>query len=128
MCPEKYISFPRFTDRNFLIDKKDAHGSIPAPQTSFTDYESPLRYYHAFRFHPRYSESVAGGLKSLTYSNRIDPKREICPDELDGVDCPRGNACQFQHFSNMVAPGESGFPGGRTANCSDTPAGLPLKS
>ncbi|KAL2291603.1 hypothetical protein FJTKL_11849 [Diaporthe vaccinii] len=110
------------------VSREDAHKTIPDEQTFFTDYESPLRYYHAFRFHPRYSESVAGGLKSLTYSNRIDPKREICPDELDGRDCPRGSACQFQHFAHMVAPGKSSFPRGRTANCSDTPAGLPLKS
>ncbi|KAK7743827.1 hypothetical protein SLS53_003846 [Cytospora paraplurivora] len=86
------------------ISREDAGNAAPTPQTSFVDYESPLRYFHAYRFHPAYNHSVAGGLKSLTYSNRIDPKREVCPDELDGQNCPRGSACQFQHFQNMTAP------------------------
>ncbi|ROW16477.1 hypothetical protein VPNG_02704 [Cytospora leucostoma] len=86
------------------ISREDADDAAPTPQTSFVDYESPLRYFHAYRFHPAYNHNVAGGLKSLTYSNRIDPKREVCPDELDGQDCPRGSACQFQHFQNMTAP------------------------
>ncbi|ROV96669.1 hypothetical protein VSDG_05612 [Cytospora chrysosperma] len=86
------------------ITREAADDSASTPQTSFVDYESPLRYFRAYRFHPQYNDSVAGGFKSLTYSNRIDPKREVCPDELDGQDCPRGGACQFQHFQAMAAP------------------------
>ncbi|ROW10602.1 hypothetical protein VMCG_02083 [Cytospora schulzeri] len=86
------------------ITREDSDEAASTMQTSFVDYESPLRYFRAYRFHPQYNDSVAGGFKSLTYSNRIDPRKEVCPDELDGHDCPRGSACQFQHFQTMAAP------------------------
>lgn len=85
-----------------------APASAPASdtlQTTFVPYESPLRYFRAYRFHPEYSQSVAGGLRSLTYSNKIDVKQEMCPDELANSNCPRGKECQFQHFESMQAPG-----------------------
>ncbi|KAK4041990.1 hypothetical protein C8A01DRAFT_14356 [Parachaetomium inaequale] len=65
-------------------------------------YESPLRYFHAYRFHPEYKDAVAGGLKSLTYSNRIDPEKELCPFELTGEQCPAN--CEFQHFGSISPP------------------------
>lgn len=43
----------------------------------------------------------------MTYSSKIDPNKEICPHALNGVQCPDGNACAYQHFENMVVPGES---------------------
>ncbi|KAK4073531.1 uncharacterized protein Triagg1_5357 [Trichoderma aggressivum f. europaeum] len=73
-------------------------------QTTFVPYESPLRYFRAYRFHPEYSRSVAGGLRSLTYSNKIDVKQEMCPDELANSNCPRGKECHYQHFESMQAP------------------------
>lgn len=75
-----------------------------APKTAFVPYESPLRYFHAYRFHPEYSQSISGGLRSLTYSNKIDVKQEICPDDLANQSCPRGSKCEYQHFENMQAP------------------------
>ncbi|UKZ71489.1 uncharacterized protein TrAtP1_012443 [Trichoderma atroviride] len=75
-----------------------------APKTAFVPYESPLRYFHAYRFHPEYSQSISGGLRSLTYSNKIDVKQEVCPDELANQSCPRGSECDYQHFENMQAP------------------------
>ncbi|KAM0250043.1 hypothetical protein ACHAQJ_008774 [Trichoderma viride] len=75
-----------------------------ALQTTFVPYESPLRYFHAYRFHPEYSQSISGGLRSLTYSNKIDVKQEVCPDELANQSCPKGNECEYQHFENMQAP------------------------
>ncbi|KAF5024933.1 hypothetical protein F66182_2975 [Fusarium sp. NRRL 66182] len=74
------------------------------PKTSFVPYETPLRYFRAYRFHPQYSDSVSGGLRSLTYSNKIDVTREVCPDQLTRGVCPRGSECQFQHFENMQVP------------------------
>ncbi|KAK4245591.1 hypothetical protein C7999DRAFT_16201 [Corynascus novoguineensis] len=65
-------------------------------------YQSPLRYFHAYRFHPEYQNAVAGGLRSLTYSNRIDPERELCPFELTGEQCPTN--CEYQHFRTISAP------------------------
>ncbi|KAM5346831.1 hypothetical protein ACJ41O_009836 [Fusarium nematophilum] len=50
---------------------------ISGPKSSFVPYESPLQCFRAYRFHPQYKDSVSGGLRSLTYSNKIDVKREI---------------------------------------------------
>ncbi|KAK4125240.1 hypothetical protein N657DRAFT_616591 [Parathielavia appendiculata] len=75
------------------------------PDSTLMPYESPLRYFHAYRFHPQYQHAVAGGLKSLTYSNRIDPEKELCPHELTGEQCPVN--CEFQHFSSICPPGKS---------------------
>ncbi|GAB1311604.1 Putative zinc-finger domain-containing protein [Madurella fahalii] len=76
----------------------------PASKSDSTlmPYKSALRYFHAYRFHADYLNSVAGGLKSLTYSNRIDPQKEFCPFELNGEQCAAN--CQFQHFSTISAP------------------------
>lgn len=73
-------------------------------KTTFVPYETPLQYFRAYRFHPQYSGSVAGGLRSLTYSNKIDVAREVCPDQLIEGACRKGSECQFQHFENMQVP------------------------
>ncbi|OLN96355.1 Protein red1 [Colletotrichum chlorophyti] len=70
----------------------------------FTPYESPLRYFRSYRYHPKFGETVPGGLRSLTYSNRIDPNLPICPDQLAGRDCPNGADCIYQHFESMKLP------------------------
>ena len=75
-----------------------------APANALRPYESPLRYFNAYRFHPEYQRTVSGGLKSLTYSNRIDVQKEFCPFELNGEQCPAN--CEFQHFSTICPPGE----------------------
>ncbi|KAL1842766.1 hypothetical protein VTJ49DRAFT_4251 [Mycothermus thermophilus] len=75
----------------------------PAPAASSSvlkPYESPLRYFRDYRFHPEFQNTVAGGLKSLTYSNRMDPFKELCPYELGKHQCPEN--CEFQHFADMV--------------------------
>jgi hypothetical protein len=76
-----------------------------ASRSGFVPYETPLQYFRAYRFHPQFNKSVAGGLRSLTYSNKIDVKKEFCPDQLAGNDCARGSQCQFQHFESIQAPG-----------------------
>lgn len=124
---EVHVVCPLLVER-YLTNAKATDTSTPMPQTSFAPYESPLRYFHAYRFHPNYSDGVTGGLKSLTYSNRIDPKREMCPDEWEGNDCPRGDACQFQHFQNIIAPGEflsnEGLANSRLSNAGHAPQRL----
>lgn len=80
--------------------------SLPtAPRSSFVPYDSPLHYFHSFRFHPEFHDQVQGGLRSLTYSNQIDARQPLCPDEIAGRDCPRGSECEFQHFNAIQAPG-----------------------
>ncbi|KAH7176582.1 hypothetical protein EDB81DRAFT_43503 [Dactylonectria macrodidyma] len=87
------------------VELGDSGAPKGAPQSTFTPYETPLQFFRAYRFHPQFKDSVAGGLRSLTYSNQIDVQREVCPDQLvEGV-CPRGEQCEFQHFDNMKAPG-----------------------
>ncbi len=80
------------------------------PDLSFTPYSSPLQYFRSYRFHPQFKDAVEGGLKSLTYSSKIDPKLAMCPDELDGRECPKGPSCEFQHYSSMIAKGEPDRP------------------
>ncbi|KAI1323981.1 hypothetical protein F5Y16DRAFT_382455 [Xylariaceae sp. FL0255] len=76
-----------------------------APQPSVEDavaYESPLSYFRAYRFHPRFFDEVPGGLKSMTFSAKIDPMQAICPQVLAGEQCPNGPQCQYQHFDTMA--------------------------
>jgi len=74
-----------------------------ATVTHFTPYESPLSIMKNFRFNPRFTDVVAGGYRSLTYSNKIDPKRPLCPNELAGGDCANPK-CEEQHFRQMILP------------------------
>ncbi|KAK2000401.1 hypothetical protein LX36DRAFT_679659 [Colletotrichum falcatum] len=76
----------------------------PSTADRFTPYESPLQYFRAYRYHPKFAETVPGGLRSLTYSNRIDPNLPVCPDQLASRDCPRGADCIYQHFESMKLP------------------------
>ncbi|KAF4595229.1 Protein red1 [Ophiocordyceps camponoti-floridani] len=75
-----------------------------ASDGGFVPYETPLQCFRAFRFHPEFGKHVGGGLRSLTYSNKIDVRKQVCPDELAGQPCPRGNECEYQHFESMRAP------------------------
>lgn len=83
--------------------------SDPNSSSFFTPYESPLRVFHAFRFHPEYKQQITGGLKSITYTNKIDAKKELCRYELMGGIC-NDNTCDFQHFREMGLPGASVVP------------------
>ncbi|CAM1502126.1 Fc.00g041100.m01.CDS01 [Cosmosporella sp. VM-42] len=74
------------------------------PHSTFLPYKTPLRYFRAYRFHPNFNDAFSGGLRSLTYSNKIDVQRQVCPDQLVGAECPRGSKCDFQHFESMQAP------------------------
>jgi hypothetical protein len=74
-------------------------------QTSqFTPYESPLKMFTAYRYHPKYVSEVSGGFRSLTYSHQINPKEPLCRWELAGGTCNDGS-CKFQHFRNMPLSG-----------------------
>ncbi|KAI1662458.1 hypothetical protein F4813DRAFT_344595 [Daldinia decipiens] len=87
-----------------LLTSSQDESEKPAQLEDLLSYHSPLGYFRAYRFHPKYFDEVAGGLKSMTYSSKIDPMRPICPRVLAGEQCPNGNACEFQHFENMVLP------------------------
>ncbi|KAF4998163.1 hypothetical protein FGRMN_3367 [Fusarium graminum] len=76
------------TNAQVVVPK--ASQASDGPETTFVPYQTPLQYFRAYRFHPQYDSSVAGGLRSLTYSNKIDVTREVCPDQLTQGVCPRG--------------------------------------
>ncbi|KAI0552454.1 hypothetical protein F4679DRAFT_535675 [Xylaria curta] len=84
-----------------LTGSQDALRNTP-PLEDLLSYKSPLSYFRAYRFHPKYSEEVPGGLKSMTFSARIDPMREVCPHALAGETCPKGTGCEYQHFDSMT--------------------------
>ncbi|KAG7138284.1 Protein red1 like protein [Verticillium longisporum] len=73
-------------------------------ENGFTPYESPFQLFRNYRYHPDFQKMVAGGLRSLTYSNKIDPNIPVCPDQLDGRTCPKGSECEYQHFESMKLP------------------------
>lgn len=49
---------------------------------------------------------MPGGLKSKTYSHKIDPNTEFCRYELAGGVC-NDHSCEFQHFRDIALPGAS---------------------
>lgn len=67
----------------------------------FSEYQSPLRNFRSFRYHPQYLHLVKGGWRSLTFSNRIDADKPFCFYELTGGIC-NDTSCESQHFRQIV--------------------------
>lgn len=87
----------------------DTQGSITQPiinkhtlieHPPFVPYESPLRKFKSYRYHPEYSKDVSGGFRSMTYSHQIDPEKPICRFEAAGGTC-NDDECDSQHFRGM---------------------------
>ncbi|KZF23059.1 hypothetical protein L228DRAFT_283117 [Xylona heveae TC161] len=72
---------------------------LPEPW-QFTPYESPLKLFKAYRYHPNYTHDVPRGFRSLTYSHHIDMDNPMCPFETAGGVC-NDSSCDFQHFRDM---------------------------
>ena len=72
--------------------------------THFTPYRSPLTSLKNFRFDSRFVDLVAGGYKSMTYSNKIDPRRPLCPTELQDGIC-NDSTCEEQHLQDATLKG-----------------------
>ncbi|RDW62296.1 hypothetical protein BP6252_11729 [Coleophoma cylindrospora] len=68
---------------------------------SFRPYESPLRIFRSYRFHPEFKDAIPGGYKSMTYSHKFDPNKELCRYELAGGFCNDPD-CDLQHFKNVA--------------------------
>ncbi|TQS37422.1 hypothetical protein Golomagni_02106 [Golovinomyces magnicellulatus] len=69
----------------------------------FTPYTSALKIFRAYRFHPNFKNEVSGGLRSITYSHKIDQKKEFCRFEIAGGIC-NDSACNLQHFKSIILP------------------------
>ncbi|KHJ32011.1 hypothetical protein EV44_g4514 [Erysiphe necator] len=69
----------------------------------YTPYQSPLKLFKAYRYHPNFKNEVAGGLRSKTYSHNIDANKEFCRFEMAGGIC-NDSACTLQHFKAITLP------------------------
>lgn len=90
-------SYPRYT----LSQQADKCKAIP---NVFTEYESPLKQFRSYRYHPQYLKMVEGGWRSLTFSNRIDPNKVFCVYEVSGGKC-NDTSCTKQHFRQIALTG-----------------------
>jgi hypothetical protein len=70
----------------------------------FVPYESPLRMFKSYRYHPSFSQDVSGGFLSMTYSHQIDPEKLLCQFESVGGTC-NDPECTDQHFRGMNISG-----------------------
>ncbi|OBT65429.1 hypothetical protein VE03_06045 [Pseudogymnoascus sp. 23342-1-I1] len=95
---------PAAAQLSHIPNDEDETKRAPAQKSFFTPYESPLKRFKAYRFHPEFTKQVPGGYKSLTYSNNIDDSKELCRFELAGGVC-NDVSCEFQHFRDIVLPG-----------------------
>lgn len=75
-------------------------------QAAFKPYQSLLKNFKGYRFHPDYSNEVQGGFRSLTYSHQIDPHKELCRYEVASGVC-NDDSCEYQHFRDMAVSGAS---------------------
>ncbi|KAI9875882.1 MAG: hypothetical protein M1830_007845 [Pleopsidium flavum] len=66
----------------------------------FVPYESPLKQFKAYRYHPNYMEEVPGGFRSMTYSHNINSDMPVCRYEAAGGIC-NDSTCDSQHFRDM---------------------------
>jgi hypothetical protein len=83
---------------------KDVIVDDDSKAASFVPYESPLKLFKSYRYHPNYVQDVPSGFLSMTFSHQIDPNQEICPTETDGIACEDLN-CPYQHFRSMNITG-----------------------
>ena len=72
--------------------------------TRFTPYESPLKQFKSYRYHPNYATEVSEGFRSLTYSHKINPDKPICRYEAAGGRC-NDESCDSQHFRSLGLSG-----------------------
>jgi len=91
-------------DTDQLTDHQVSDERASKQDNTALSYSSPLRFFRNFRFHPEFTRLVTGGWRSLTYSSRIDPDKEMCPYELEGTQCP--SECSFQHFVDITPAGK----------------------
>lgn len=81
--------------------------STTASTSTFKPFTSALKGFKSYRFHENYDKEVAGGIKSSTYTHKIDANQPMCPAEMDGKDCQDRANCGGQHWDDWgVVDGE----------------------
>lgn len=103
--PHVYDGQPAEAGTNLISHGQPQKGSETPPKTAFVPYESVLRGFLSYRFHPNFYKDVAGGLRSPTYSNKINPQVPFCLDFLLGS-CTRGASCKYQHIDAVGISGK----------------------
>ncbi|KAI5204251.1 hypothetical protein E4T39_03711 [Aureobasidium subglaciale] len=88
------------------VEVHEAVSTTPSNGTTFKPYESLLKNFKGYRFHPDYPRDVEGGYRSLTYSHQIDPNKELCRYEVASGVC-NDDSCEYQHFRDMAVSGAS---------------------
>ncbi|EUC44218.1 hypothetical protein COCMIDRAFT_37946 [Bipolaris oryzae ATCC 44560] len=93
-----------------IISVVDNVQPTPAPEEEeepavFKPYQSPLRMFKSYRYHPSYSKDVSGGFMSLTFSHQIDPEKPFCQYESAGGAC-NDPECPDQHFRDATITGD----------------------
>ncbi|RAO68743.1 uncharacterized protein BHQ10_004755 [Talaromyces amestolkiae] len=89
-----------------IASKGDALDNTPLggdTVSKFSPYQSPLKYFKAYRYHPNYLKDVKDGYRSLTYSHQINSQQPFCPYEAAGGVC-NDVTCDFQHLRDIVMP------------------------
>ncbi|CRG87627.1 Cell surface glycoprotein 1 [Talaromyces islandicus] len=97
---------PKFQEQVVMASKNDALDNAPDRGNTilkFSPYESPLKYFRGYRYHPNFDKEVGDSYRSLTYSHKINPAQALCPYESAGGVC-NDNTCEFQHWRDMVMP------------------------
>ncbi|KAK3722943.1 hypothetical protein LTR37_002088 [Vermiconidia calcicola] len=83
------------------VEQTELSNQKPAQsKPRYEPYESPLKGFKDFRWHPDYLKEVPGGFKSLTYNHNIDSVKPLCFFEAAGGKC-NDRGCQNQHFREM---------------------------
>ncbi|KAG9545699.1 hypothetical protein KCU71_g17280, partial [Aureobasidium melanogenum] len=82
------------------IGVTEAVNTASSNSTNFKPYESLLKNFKGYRYHPDYPREVQGGYRSLTYSHQIDPNKELCRYEVASGVC-NDSSCDYQHFRDM---------------------------
>ncbi|KAF2015619.1 hypothetical protein BU24DRAFT_408818 [Aaosphaeria arxii CBS 175.79] len=100
-----------------LQDLNDETERGPKP---FLPYDSPLKKFKSYRYHPQFAQNVEGGFLSMTYSHQIDPEKPLCRFESVGGACNDPD-CPDQHFRDMNITGEKLLVQLGTANPGTTP-------
>ncbi|KAL0150537.1 hypothetical protein M9458_054130, partial [Cirrhinus mrigala] len=79
------------------FDPTAAHQSRAEPKPeSFGPYRSPLLVFRSYRFSPYYRTKEKLSLRSVTYSNAVEPKKRFCRFDLTGT-C-NDDDCTWQHM------------------------------
>ncbi|SPN99826.1 uncharacterized protein DNG_02678 [Cephalotrichum gorgonifer] len=94
---------PDAADEDLDLPAEAENTPEPTSRTSFVPYESMLKGFRSYRFHPRFHKDVKGGLRSPTYSNNINPKVPFCLGFLLGA-CAKGASCKYQHVDAVNIP------------------------